>query len=212
MTRTAPQPPAARLPKAAPSATAADPSPARTPLEELDTLLRQMIAEHETLLTLATEHRRAIAQADMSGLASAVHKQQEGVQRIAALERRRATLIPILCPPADAARPTAHGHAVTAAAPRQPPGPAQTTITGIATAAPEPARTRLLSLGQTLRDLINKLHNEHRVIREAASSLSSHMEGLMRQVYRKLSHAGTYARGGSVSADVQVVSALDLRS
>ena len=161
----------------------ANPQPA---LDELDAVLRGLVGEHEQLLLFAAEHRRAIATADVSALHSCIGRQNTVVQRIADLERRR--------------------QAATASH-----SPSQT-ISNLAASAPEPARTRLLTLSATLRDLINRLHKEHRVMRDAAESLSSHMEGLMRQVCRKLSHAGTYARSGAVDARVQVVSALDLKS
>lgn len=82
--------------------------------------------------------------------------------------------------------------------------------------APEPVRTRLAGVAAALRDVLNRLHREHLAIRAAAEALSSHMEGLMRQVYQRLSHAGTYGRGGApagaVGGGVQVVSSVDVRS
>jgi hypothetical protein len=38
------------------------------------------------------------------------------------------------------------------------------------------------------------------------------VEGLMRHVGRKLSHAGTYGRRGVVEAGQQVISALDMKT
>ena len=46
----------------------------------------------------------------------------------------------------------------------------------------------------------------------ATVSLLAHMEGLMRHVGRRLSHAGTYGRRGVVEAGGVVVSCVDLRS
>jgi hypothetical protein len=42
-------------------------------------------------------------------------------------------------------------------------------------------------------------------------AVAAHMEGVLRQIAGRLSHAGTYGRGGAVDASVQVVSALDVR-
>jgi hypothetical protein len=85
-------------------------------------------------------------------------------------------------------------------------------MTMVTASAPEPLRTRLGMAATALRELLHKLHKEHMALRSAAETLSAHMEGLMRQVCQKLSHAGTYARAGHSAAGVQVVSSMDVRS
>ena len=45
-----------------------------------------------------------------------------------------------------------------------------------------------------------------------AQKLAAEVEGLLRQVCRGLSHTGTYARRGAMDSNVQVVSAMDVRS
>ena len=41
--------------------------------------------------------------------------------------------------------------------------------------------------------------------------MASHIDGLVRQVAQRLSHAGTYGAGGRVEVKAPVVSGLDVR-
>ncbi len=174
----------------------ASPQPAGSTVadfDKLDGVLRSLLGEHERLLALAKEHQRAIAQADAAGLSSILAEQAEILHRVTGLEQLRRALVSRLA----------------GAMPKQ--GQPQT-VTALAAHAPAPLRDRLTSVAAALRELLNTLHREHQAVRQAAETLSSHMEGLMRQVCRRLSHAGTYARGGGFDASVQVVSSLDVRS
>lgn len=157
--------------------------------ERLDALLRALVAEHERLLVIAGEHRAALAGADLPALNSCIIRQNEIVQRISELERERQALTG-----------------------RAGPGDSPVHLSTLTASAGEPARSRLAALAARLRELLNQLHREHQMLRMAAEELSNHMEGLMRQVCRTLSHAGTYGRAGTVAAGSQVVSALDVRS
>ena len=169
------------------------PSPAAgaTAFEQLDAVLRLLVGEHEKLLELAGEYRRAIAQADGPGLARCMGAQQQVVQRITGLERQRQTVV------AGLVRGAGNG---------------QTRLSEVTAGAPEPMRRRLEGVAGGLRDLLGKLHQEHQALKLAAETLSMHMEGLLRQVCRGMSHTGTYARCGSIDSMVQVVSAVDVRS
>jgi hypothetical protein len=177
-------------------AVAADPE-----IQELEALLQQLLDEHEQLLALAASHRAAIAGANPHALGECVQRQNEVVQRVAELEKRRLGLVARL---ADKMKPLGAGR--TGGVPDKP------TISWIARSLPEPIRARLVALADRLRELLARLQKEHAALREASAALAAHMEGLMRQLARRLSHAGTYGRRGIVEAPVQVVSALDLRS
>lgn len=161
-----------------------------SPYEQLDAVLRELVIEHEKLLAQATEHRRAIAQADAAALGASMAAQQTLVHRIAALERQRQGI-------------------VTGLTKTDPRG---ARFTDVAARAPEPFRSRLAGVARSLREVLNALHQEHVALRQAAETLSMHMEGLLRQVCRGLSHTGTYARRGAVDSSVQVVSSMDVRS
>lgn len=177
---------------------------------ELETLLEHLLKEHEELLALASVHRDAIGRADPHSLGDCVQRQNEVLRRVAELENRRLGLMARL---ADKMRPlnrengqTGNGGRAVEMLPDRP------TVSWIARSLPEPVRSRLVALAERLRELLARLHREHAALKEASSALAAHMEGLMRQLSRKLSHAGTYGRKGVVESRVQVVSALDLRS
>lgn len=167
-------------------------------LDQLETVLRDLLAEHERMLALTTEHRRAISEADIGALRRCMEGQGEIVSSIATLERKRQAIVAGLTGQRPLAAP--------------PIGAPKVTMTTLAKGAPEPVRSRLISVSAALRDLLNRLHGEHLALRQAAETLSAHMEGVMRQVCRTLSHAGTYARSGAIDSSVQVVAALDVRS
>lgn len=175
----------------------APPDPARA-LEELDAAVRELIVEHERLLLAVADQREAVSRADGPGLNAAILLQGESAQRIAQIERRRIAAVAALAAPAKAgSRPVQAG---------------QVRLTELAATLPEPGRARLLESASALKAVLERLHREYAVMKEAASQLAAHLEGITRQVYAKLSHTGSYARSGSLRAPVQVVSSLDIRS
>jgi hypothetical protein len=174
----------------APQRTPQPSTPAAANLDALEAVLKSLVDEHRALLELAGEHRRALTEADAPAIKRVLEQQGEVFHRIARLEMNRRTLV----------------GSMTGNANGTP------TISILAARAPEAIRSRLASVAKALREVLDALQKEHRALREAAETLSAHMEGLMRQVYRSLSHAGTYARSGAVDTSVQVVSTLDLKS
>jgi hypothetical protein len=167
---------------------------------ELEDILSQMLIEHEQLLALAAAHRRALATANPDAVGACLVQQSAVVQRVAELERRRQSVVGRL---ADRLGPRS-------IPPTRPPE--RPTVAWVAGLLSEPVRVRLLALAERLRELLGRLHREHEAIRLAAQTLAAHMDGLMKQVSRSLSHAGTYGRRGSVDSSVQVISALDMTS
>jgi hypothetical protein len=63
-----------------------------------------------------------------------------------------------------------------------------------------------------VRELVRRTSDLVRAVAAATRAMMLHVEGLMRQVDRHLSHAGTYGRRGTVEAGGPVLSALDLRT
>lgn len=170
-------------------------------LEQLEAVLRMLVVEHERMLALTTAHRKAISEADLPALRQCMAGQSEITASITALEKQRQTIVATLT-----------GQRVGMPAPMPTPGAPRLTVSMLAKAAPEPVRARLLAVSDALRDLLNRLHREHLALRAAAETLSSHMEGVMRQVCRTLTHAGTYARSGAIDASLPVAAALDVRT
>lgn len=161
-----------------------------SPHEALERLLRELIDRHEHMLEAIGAHRDAIAKADSVALASCVEREHTLIQEIATLEGERRRVIGELSG-VKSARPLSMPQA--------------------AAHVPEPTRTRVLDLAGRLKALVETLSRQQRVVRDATVSLLGHMEGVMRQVSAKLSHAGTYSSRGQVeSGGQQIVSALDL--
>lgn len=143
--------------------------------------LEAMIEQHEILLEAVLEHRAALSRADREGVAEAMRVQVGVIERIREI---------------DAGRRKAFGQT--------------TTVQDIALVLPEETRAELLNLGAKLRACIEKVRTEQAVVAAASQALLGHMEGLFRQVAARLSHAGTYSRGGCVETGQQIVSGIDL--
>lgn len=188
----------ASTPNSKPAATPATIAP--DPFVELDAALRDLVTDHEALLSLAKEHRRAIAAADVSAMHRCLEEQDKRLGLIRQHEARRQNAI-------RAIQGGVAALGIPAASANNP-----TRLAALAQRAAEPLRSRLTGLGERLRELLNAVQAEHNAVREAAETLSSHMEGLMRQVCRHLSHAGTYGRSAAIDTRTPVVTVLDLRS
>jgi len=180
-----------------PTPAPATPITTAPPLDRLEQVLSGLVTQHTRLLAHTVEHRRAISEADLPALRACLEEQGDLLQSIVALERERQGIV---------------GAMIGSATPAQAGLAAKITMSSLAARAPEPSRTRLADVAAALRDVLGRLHHEHQALRLAATTLSTHMEGIMRQVGRSLSHAGTYARSGAVDSGVQVVSAFDVRS
>ncbi|GEM_PF-373208 len=183
---------------------------------ELESLLGAMVCEHETWRGLIDSHRVALKKADGDAVQDAVIQQSRVLQTIADLEEKRRRLVDRAIATegilgkgsgAIAARPVAAA-STSSTAPLARVGPV--TLSQIAGSLPEPSRTRLLELAGRLRFLLGDIENQNRTLRMATNSLIVHMEGLMRQVARRLSHSGTYGRKGYVDSVPTVISAVDL--
>lgn len=164
---------------------------------ELGDLIAALTRLYAGLLSQVESHRDALARADGRAVEAASRAQADILAEIARLEPRRAALVN-----AAAASPAIRSRL------------AQGTITlrALAGAALEPDRTRLVRDAEALRGLVQRVQDHTRTMKAATASLIAHMEGLMRQVARRLSHAGTYGGRGLVEASPAVVSAIDVRT
>lgn len=156
----------------------------------LAALIDDMMVVHQRLLIETHAHREAIRRADGNAIEHSTSRQTELLQRLGDLEGKRRELVgmhPI---------PGRHQHTVT--------------LTDLIGLAPADQRERLLQAADDLRNVMRAVNHEQQTIAAATKSLLAHMEGLMRQVGRSLSHAQTYGRKGIVEPGPAVVSALDL--
>ncbi len=155
--------------------------------QQLEDLLAELLRAHEALLELAAEHRAALSRADAAAVHACALRHAELARQIESLEFIRRDLIAALAP-----------------------GRPATTITAIAQGLPEPARTRIIAAAARLKDVLLRVQREMAVLRAATQSLVGHMEGLMQQVARVLTQAGTYGRSGRIESRQPLPAGLDL--
>lgn len=162
---------------------------------ELELLLSELLAHHHRMLELAREHRAALATADHRAVTRLVQAQQIEARKMVDMESRRVRLVNGW-PGAATIQP---GHTIT--------------LSRLAQTTAEPIRSRLLTLADRLRSVLATLQEAQAAIAMASQSLMLHMRGIMAQVSRQLSHAGTYARSSNAQpATAPVVSGIDIRS
>lgn len=162
----------------------------------LESLLVDLLRAHEDLLVASHAQRDAVRSADAAQVRAAADQQAMVLRQIASLEERRRELV----------------GAMTAgsAFAKRPQGAGPVTLTELACHTPEPHRTRLIDLAGEVRQAVQLAADQQRTLKSATASLLAHMEGLMRQVAQRLSHAGTYGRRGMIESVPAVVSGLDL--
>ena len=161
---------------------------------ELESLMRDLLVRYERMRTLADRRLDAICQSDGEGLKRVIWMENEIVQEIAEIEKRRIGVVGRFAERLGS------------------PSRTQTTMSWIAERLGEPVRGRLLALARTLRETIEAVRRQNAVARTAAEALAQHMSGLLRTVAAHLNHAKTYGRRGTVEAGPAVMSALDVTS
>ncbi len=163
--------------------------------ERLNTLLDGLIAAYERLAVAGMGHREAIRTADTHGMDRAVRAQTAMFRELAKLDQQRRELV-------------AHAHASFPALSRTATD--RTTLSQLATLASDSKRADLARKAEALRAVVRGVQEQNTGIKTATLSLVAHVEGIMRQVARQLSHTGTYSRRGVVEAVPGVLSAVDL--
>jgi len=165
---------------------------------DLGSLLGDMTAAHESWLEAVHAHRDAVRRADTNAMQAALTAQQTCARRVVELEEQRravverASQLPEFTP--------------SPMRPRQGP----LTLGEIAAITPQPVRDRLVERAAHLRALIGDLRRANSTLQAASGALLAHTEGLMRQVARRLSTAGTYGRRGFVEPAPTLACAVDL--
>ncbi len=163
--------------------------------EELGAVLDRLAREYEALVTLAAAHREAIRRADADAMRACVQEQTRTLERAQGLDQDRRRVVAL----AERALGTGRRGAPT-------------TVAEIAAALTEPRRSRLLARGEALRRAMLEYRSQAGSLEAAARALAAHMEGLMRQVGRRLSEAGVYGARGRVEAGVVPAAVVDVRS
>lgn len=165
---------------------------------DLRDLLDGLAAEYATLVRILTEHAQAIRSADAPGIGRCCAAQEETLQRVSRLDQRRRELIAGACSCMPALAEQSRR--------------ATLTVTQVAAALPGSDGDAMVARCDRVKQLVAESKALTEAVRISTLSLMQHVEGVMRQVSRKLSHAGTYGRRGVVETTQQVVTSLDMRS
>ena len=186
------------------------PAHSHDPAAELEVVMRELIDAYVVLERLARERHDAIRSADVAELGRTIEQESAQIQRVAELERRRAHVAAMLAQ--TSAQTSGVSVGVSVGVDSDPNSNAPLTVTQVAQHIGGVTGKRLLKLADRLRELIGSVLSVNEVCRRASEMLSTHMEGLMKQVSAELNHAGTYGRRGAVDPGPRVVSALDVKS
>lgn len=161
---------------------------------ELEAVLAELDAQVQRLALLSGERREAMRRADTSGLARTIASENDAVQTVADLEKRRLGVVSKL----------AERLAM--------PDKSQARASDVAAKLGGPIGERIAHRAVVLKQRLDALAKANASLQMAAAHLASHMEGLIRQTAVVLNHAKTYARSGHVTPGAMIVSALDIRS
>lgn len=183
------KPAAGRPAQAAPPAGAED-----ALVRDFEQVLIDLQSQIETLSTLAGVRREAMRRADAAALAACIAEENQVVQRVADLEKRRVAVV---------------GHLAQRLG---LPDKTQARATDVAKGLGGPAGERLKARADAVRAGVIALTRTNNALKLAAQHLAAHMDGLWRQASAVLNHAQTYGRRGVIGAGPSVVSALDVRS
>lgn len=166
-------------------------------MSKLAEIIAEMTREHQKWLVLIEQHRDAVRHADPRGVERALEAQRHLMSNLAAIEQTRQEVVRALW---KRFGPDTGG-AVNAPLPR---------LGTLLEVLPATHRDALKAQAQELRRLIERVRYEESSLKAATAALSAHIEGLMRHVGRRLSHAGTYGRRGVIEPTPALAAAVDL--
>jgi hypothetical protein len=156
---------------------------------ELETLLQQLIDEHQKLLAHVEKHQAAMQAFDLKAMDDTSRLQEAARLRIAGLEVKRRNLITMI----------ARAHRMTQV-PR---------LTDIAAMYP-PSSAKLLKLREELKASIEKVQKRTHVAGRLASAVVGHLNTVMRLLAGAVEKAGLYTKQGvpQVSSRIGVMEAV----
>ncbi|MCA9312245.1 MAG: flagellar export chaperone FlgN [Phycisphaerales bacterium] len=175
--------------QASPSSLEIDPA-----IGELESLLETLTARIGELVELASTRLDAIRGASPAELAQCIGRENQVVQAIAELEKRRVRVV------GELAERFGSRAGVN------------TTWSWLADRIGGAPGERLRTLARSLRERMEMLTRLNETAALATRALISHMQGLMSQVGARLSHSRTYARSGAVLPGPAIMSSVDVTS
>lgn len=163
-----------------------------TSLHALESVLQRQLAGHEQLLALLQRKREALRAGDLDRIMELCELENEHIQSISELEKRRLEL---------AARVTLLV---------QPGAPEPMRLEALAAHLPEPQRGRLLALRQTLLGRMGEVKRQTSIARRATEALMRHMQSLVQTVGALSTGVSTYSRHGARPQQATAVSTISL--
>jgi hypothetical protein len=161
-------------------------------LGQLEQYLVDLLNEHEAMLAVIRDKRQALTQARPHVVAELCARQNQHLQKIGAIEKRRQTLVGQLTEVLNPA----------AAEPLR--------LRDIAEQAPQAQRERLIDLHARLRNTMRQIAHEAAVTQKATSGLLNHIQGMMGMISQSFASLGTYGRKGIDQGPTSVVSSFSV--
>ena len=153
-------------------------------VQELLSLLRDLLAGQERLLKLALARRDAMRIFDIQKLESLSSQERAETTTLASLDRRRQALV---------AQFRVH-FGKTGINVLEP------TVSEIARRSPEPAKTQLLALAAQLKETVEQLDRNTRINSAVSDSVVKGLAKVLKVVTGLAQHAGLYMRNGRKAA------------
>ena len=146
---------------------------------ELETVLRDQLAQHERLAGLIAAKRQALGQADRARIVELCGEENVCVQVLGEMEKERLAVVARVTLLLD------------------PLAAAPLALPDLALRLPDPARSRLLTLRVQLRSRMEETRKSAAVAAQASQALLRHMQGLVQTVGGLMTGVQTYTRQGA---------------
>ncbi len=161
-------------------------------IRQIEQVLDDQSAAHRVLLGLIDRKQAALREARAGDLRDCCRLENEQVQRIATLEKRRQGLVAEL----------------TLAI--EPQAKAPMRLTEVASRLPRSQVMGLLHRREELQRLIEQVQRSTGVARRATESLLRHMQGVIQTIGSAMTGVGTYSRKGSAPKAALTVRTLSM--
>lgn len=163
-------------------------------VQRIEQILRDATKMNRDLLGCIVDSQDCLRSADTKRLTSCLKRERELVEAIDALEQRRKVVAATLA--------TALGQS----------SETEMRLTSLAEALGEPNRSRLLALGEELRESILDVRDAGGVLRDSCENLLGHVSGLMQSIHAGLSRTKVYGSDGRIGVSAAMCGGLDLKT
>jgi molecular chaperone GrpE (heat shock protein) len=149
-------------------------------ITELLTLLRELFAAQQRLVSLSLSRREAMRTFNMESLAAMTAQEQKEIQALAGLEARRKQLV--------AQFRNVLGRNI------------EPTVSEIAKRAQEPAKSQLLTLAGQIKEAVEQVDRNTRINATVSEAVVKGLAKVLKVVTGLAQHAGLYMRNGRKAA------------